>query len=568
MKKILAFLLLLALFALGGLYFFNNHILTKQGAVPANLYNFIPKNAAYIAEINQPIDKWQQFGNSKIWQFLSKNEYLNGINQAVENLAQTLKGKEDWIQYFVNGKMLVSAHIAPPKYDYLYVVDIQTSANIDKLNPILPTIFKTAGYTVTQTDLQNGAQTIFNLYDPAAKSTLYLTFKNNALIASYSQPLVADALQTYTQQTPHFATNELFLQTKDNTPKAGINNLYVNYNELPDFLKYYTQTPATEPFISLSKMLSFSGLNAQLTNDALTLTGVSKINPTDSASYLKALLHVGSEKSTCANAFPSNTSFYNSFIFKDFKEFRTVALQLKNGNQTPNSKNKLANTVTEKVLTELEKWIGNEIAIGMVPLADNSAAQAYLTVIPINANNQEATQERLHDILEITNSLNPFNIFKRKDKNNYRNYQIIYLPAPGLLKLLAGNILSNMQRPALVLLDGFLVFCDNETVLKKTIDDFLDGRSLGTQKNYQDFMQKFDTKANVFCYAQTQHLYPFLLSKTKGTQQQSIQKNKDYILSFEQIGVQLTPKSNDMYNTYLNAHFVPITAEPTTAQEP
>ncbi|OWY24886.1 DUF3352 domain-containing protein [Sphingobacteriales bacterium UPWRP_1] len=548
MKK-LFFLVFLAI--IGWLVFSLMQMNNEPLDPPTDLYTLLPGNAIYVAEIEQPIEKWEQFSSGAIWQHLKTNAYLASVNQSAEGLREVLSGKETLLKKVLSDDMLVSAHITEGggSYDYLYAINLYSLGRLNKALPVIVDVFEKSGYRITKETYKE--KTIYKLTDETG-ATLHFYFLSNTMLASYSLPLLKKAIETNASNS--VSANPDFVNIQAQTPRQGLSNLYVQYRILDDFLGCYTGNVAP-PMKAAIDMLSFSGLHVKIADDALEFNGKSLTNP-KSNSYLKAITQVGKAELKAHNILPANTSFFLSICFDDFNNFRKALGEMQG--QEPEDENKgfIGELIERELNKELPQWIDRELAIAMVPQGEKDEKQTYVAVIP-TGNNQEIVAEKLSNILTTLDQLNPLSIFQNDKKKEYNGYRIIKLPGAKFLRNMGGGLLKDLEKPYMALIDEYLVLCDSEDILKQMIDHYKAGTTLSEGAEYKAFFNNFKDNSNIFVYLQSKELYPFLQKKLKGGKQQELEANKDYFLSFPHIGLQMLPEDT-YYQTYLYANFEPV----------
>lgn len=577
MKKIIAFLTIVVLFLLVALYFMLIEDTTTYAKT--DIYTIVPKDAAYIVEIQNPIQKWTDFKDSNVWQFIKANDYMASLNKQITDLQTSIAGKEDILRYFIKGNLVISSHVQDNSYDYLYLLDLQNlPGKLQQIPLLLTTLFSASGFKTAEENYNK--LIIYKLLSPATNETLHLTFNNNILVASYNISVLKNAIDGFNK--PYFTNNKDFnkLFTEVNADNNDLAHLYINYSKMSNFVKCYTQNNSA-PIDAVSKMLTFSGLNFEIEEEGLKLEGTSILD-TLHQSYLHALVKVGRGKMKAQNALPHNTSFYMAMNFDNFLDFKhllekmqatginqiqeinpdenpsTDTLTIENDDAQEKGFQKKINKIIEN---ELDKWIANELTIAMVPVSEGNASQAMVAVIPTGDKADEVA-EKLGNITGTLSQFNPLNWFRNaEERNKYKGYKIIPLPIGKLLKKYAGNIFEDINKPSIALLDEFLVFSDDVEILKKIIDDFEDSNTLADNQDFQTFFSNFNPQSNAYAYFQTKEIYPFLIEKSKTDKKQSLQKNKLYLLGFPHVGAQLSAINNDTYKTYLYAFFKPITEQ-------
>jgi len=541
MKKFLMLIFLALCGYLGYLY-----INLEPEAAPVDLYTLIPSNAIYITEMEQPVDKWQQFNKGKIWKYLKTNEYLAEVNKSVVNLEQVLYGKETLLNRILSDNLLISAHITETgrDYDYLYLINLNSIGRLKQALPSLIKVMETGGYRIGKEPY--GELIIYKMTDETG-ATLSFCLKKNALLASYHLPLLKKAIDTTPEKS--VSANPDFNYIKQLTDNRGISNFYLQYRTVDDWVACYAST-MSPPLKEAINMLNFSGLNVKVGDETMEFKGKSLLNP-DSKSYLKAITKVGKAPIQAHNVLPSNTSFYLSLCFDDFGDFRNALGEMAGEND--DDKGIIGEFIEKELSKEMPEWIDQELALAMVPNGVNDTKQTYVAVIP-TGDNKEKVAEKLESILQTLDQLNPLSIFQNDKKKTHNGVRIIKLPGAKMLRKLGGGLLKDFEKPYLALIDQYLVLCDSEDLMKKIIDDYQSGNSLPETEGYKAFFNSFERQSNVYMYVQSKEIYPFMSAKLKGSKKKSLEENKTYFLSFPHIGLQMLPENN-IYQTYLQASF-------------
>ena len=547
MARLFFTIILLACLVLGLRYCFEHSPAMQQ----IDLYALIPKDAVYIVETDRPLEQWQHFKDGKIWQFLQQNDYLAGINTQVEGLNQTLSGKEKALGYILKGKLITSAHVKNGTYNYLYLLDIAQAARIADVPPLLTALLKNSGYEVSNEKYQE--QTIYRLYDAATNSALFVAFRGSALAASYDLGLLKQAIGTSLK--PYFTSDSLLTDIRTRIGNGGMANIYINHPELLDFAACYANTQQT-PLVALGDMLSLSGMNLAIENNFIELQGNSLIN-NQSQSYLKALITVDKSDLRAAEILPPNTSFFTSICFDDFEKLQQALVQLQGKQPEPEAPENVGDLIAQELSKALKKelpnWIEHEIALALVPKPDDSLQQAYVAVIPLSSK-RDMVADKLSKTLYALDQLNPLQFLKKDKDLEYRDYRLVRLPVAGLLRSAGGDIFKDMGKPYLTLIGDYLVFCDDENILKHIIDHYDNGTTLAADAQYNRFFERFKTQSSVFTYIKTNDFYPVLLGKLKNDKRASLIKNKDYLMRFPHWGFQLLP-DGDVYKTHFFTDF-------------
>jgi antitoxin component YwqK of YwqJK toxin-antitoxin module len=86
------------------------------------------------------------------------------------------------------------------------------------------------------------------------------------------------------------------------------------------------------------------------------------------------------------------------------------------------------------------------------------------------------------------------------------------------------------------------------------IDDYTMGKTLSHNKEFMNFLDRFETKSNISVFVQMPKIYSHLYYYSKADKKKGIHDNKETIFSFTRLGMQLI-SDNKMFKTKLVAEF-------------
>jgi hypothetical protein len=135
-----------------------------------------------------------------------------------------------------------------------------------------------------------------------------------------------------------------------------------------------------------------------------------------------------------------------------------------------------------------------------------------------------------------------------------------YLEAKGLFKLLFGKFFGKIEKPFYTFLGDYVVFSDDARTLVQTIDDYINGKTLAKDIDYQRFSEDFKKESSVFAYLNMPRYFADLKGLLSAEKWKSARENRAYILCFPQIGMQFRAAQSG-FNTHIAADFKKPTEE-------
>jgi len=325
--------------------------------------------------------------------------------------------------------------------------------------------------------------------------------------------------------------------------------LFIQYKYLNKYLACFSNQINSDLVKTIEKSWLYSGFNIGLKESSIIQAkGITNFDIT-SESYLRALQKSGKGKRTIAKIAPRNTSLYLSFSFDGFDKFYENFEAIKKENkETFKAYNKQVSDIENMLEINLEddvfSWIGNEIAL--LHINDIISKKQQDIALVLKTKEITKAREKVNFILSKIKEKTPLKF----NKINYKGFDINFLDLKGFFKILGGKLFSKMEKPYLTIIDDYVIFSNNPNTLKEIINTQLIGHTLASHQNYLDFNNQFDEKSNVFTYINTPYVYDELIRLTDDKTKNSIRKNKNYIVSFSQIGFQLISKG-DFFENYL-----------------
>jgi antitoxin component YwqK of YwqJK toxin-antitoxin module len=118
------------------------------------------------------------------------------------------------------------------------------------------------------------------------------------------------------------------------------------------------------------------------------------------------------------------------------------------------------------------------------------------------------------------------------------------LSFPGLLKALFGKTLERIEKPYYTFIDEYVIFSNHPQTLKNIIDDYEKGMTLENSDEFNNFAHYFDNKNNAYSYFDIPVLFNNMKEFVNNDTWMKLNKNKPYVTSFPQAGVQIDEKNN------------------------
>lgn len=512
-------------------------------------FTVIPDDAIFVIETNEMTKGWNTLNQSRIWNHLLYNEYFEDINKSALTLDSIINGNKVLDMLMSDRKLLVSAHLIEKNdYDFLFVVDLKQASKISFIKDYIKEITGLFGYAFAKKDFQKND--VIVLTDNKTKEELYISFVDNILMCSYSEHILQNSILCSINNYWH--DNKSFLLVKNEMNSRQLFNFYFNYDKLNDYINCFVQKE-DEMLKVLGNTLAYSALNFYFEEERLSLIGYTNLKDTVQ-SYLHALLNVEPGTIRAYEILSSQTALYLSMSFDDFLDFRDNLECEFAAEDTVNHINYAKNVAKIERLLKINveedffNWIGSEIVFSKMRPAANSREEDM--VVAIHARDTLLAKKGLNNIITQIKRRTPVK-FEAVD---YKNFLINQLVVKGFFKMFLGNLFNKLETPYFTFIEDYVVFSNSHSALIDVIDHYIKGETLSNNDNFMKFLSDFDEKANITAFIQMPKLYSHLYYYSNKEKRKGITKNKEIILSFVNIGLQLQGDGRSFKTTLIAQH--------------
>jgi len=546
MKKKVAIISVILLLLGIGLYQVYN-LYWKPDNFRRQIY-LIPHDAMFIVETESPVANWKKFSKSAPWQYLRQQEKMNEINEKVYKLDSILQANETLMNLLGERNLMISAHTTRRgDYDFLFVVDLQKASKMETLKDLLEKLFRSMDYKVTTRSYEGSK--IMELFDPADRTTLYLSFIDNHLVGSFTGMLVEKSIKE--KDNPVIGRDFYFQEIEQKMGGSALFRIYINTKYFNNYLTSLMGV-ADPDLKALCESMGFIGLKMNVSDTQLSFKGYTNLkDSTDS--YMAALLQSGSNKITTHRILSNRTAFLAVMGFDDANQFMdNVENVLQNNNNSYQSYKKTWNRIVDYLGIDIRKnflgWMQGEVVFAQNTPGTLGYQNEFVAVIKMKDKDDAITN--LNFIEERIRKKTPVK-FKTIE---YEGYGIHYLEIKGFFRLLFGKMFEKLDKPYYTIIEDYAVFSNSTATLLSMIEDYRTGQTLDKEKEFDKFMDEFNKKSSLFVYINSNKSFPLWKNFVSASTWSDLQANQNFILCFPQIGFQLTADKT-VFDTRMIAEF-------------
>lgn len=510
----------------------------------------IPNNAIVIAETNNPWNNWQEVRNSEPWQYIQTHPYLQEMMEGISDFDTLFQKNENLMELLNDRTVYFSMHLMPNlELGYLYAIDLKSLSRLALFKTQLKNWLE-PDYLVTESSINN--HEVIEIYERDSAERFFVAIIDRQLVVSYERKLLQEALDGYKVRDWYKADNfeELHLELEEDQVR-----FLIQFSELEDFLNRYAAEDSGFT-AQLGQNFTFSGLNFSIDKDNVLQAEGSTLIAQNSKSYIEALHNSGSSERTAYTIAPIRTGLYLSYTFDNLELFienlkASSVVDEKEVNSYEENIEKLSKFLDFDLMQSLIDWVDSEVSIFQFESAFE--VNKIEMVLGLRVKDKKIAAQELGRFERQIRRKTPIKF----ETINYYNHEIRYLALKGFFKVFFGKLFQNFEKPYYTLINDVVVFADNPNALKTMIKAHVEETTMDYSQSFTKFNRRFNDQVPVFAYVNTPVLYETLLSYTDYEMRQSLIKNKNYLMSFPQIAVELNTKEVG-FESEMKASYIPF----------
>lgn len=491
----------------------------------ADLYSAVPKNSSLILEIGNFEKAIKQIGQTSLYTEIDSLPVMMGLEQELKSLAN-LFSQDTLSRYFKkNPILLVSALSGAEKYDQLFI----GGGNKDLEQAIGTEMGKS--YEVKKKTYSEAE--IYNFYKADKSRSYYVCSYQNLILFSSSVNLLEESIR---QLNSEFSLKHdpQFQKLYETSNKKDLVNLYLNLQELPGLGKKLL--PLSDGSY-LSRLGSWTELDIQVSSEDLIMSGLTLL-PEKTPYYLQAFNRVDAQKTTGEKVVPSSNGLWISHTFENAEQYyRNYLSYLEKGGRLrryQQTLDKLEFDAEQYLLT----WVDTEMGLfGSAGKTEQDNYVAYFSYRSEEDAEQALTELSSPNFVE-----------------GYRGAIIRKLTAENALPRFYGNLFEGFHYPYYTITNGFVLFSENLPVLKGVINDILDGKTLATDADFENFSTRIPAKSHIKVVASNPGFLPMLGHALEGGDAKVMESFSDKLNNFRWAALQLNVDGDAAFTNFYMLH--------------
>ena len=219
--------------------------------------------------------------------------------------------------------------------------------------------------------------------------------------------------------------------------------------------------------------------------------------------------------------------------------------------------------LTKDLAQEIENFLKIDVKENFMSRIDDEIALLQIhskvskskkdVALVLKTNNIGDAEKNLNLILEQIRKRSPAK-FKAI---NYKGHTIKFMSIKGFFKVVLGNLFKSIDKPYFTIIDDYVVFSNHPNTLKSIINTYTNRETLDTFEAFTSFNDEFNSRSSVFAYINTYSLYQSVYNFSNPETKNKLKKNKDFLICFPQIGIQLTAE-DDFFDSKIRINYEDI----------
>lgn len=495
MKKTLTIFILLILTG-GGIYLYTYFF--QKG--PHTLWSFVPSDAVFVYESDNPLKQWEESKEKKIWKNLTNLPAFKNTTKQL-GILDSISGKNGTLlSFFEKNKALISFHVVSRNsMDALYCIEVNKLEHHDMVSKAIAHYKK--DHKLVQNQRQYLGYTITELKSES-ESFAYIFYKN-FFIGSFTSYLVEDAIRVIEdKEVPSFQ--------EQHAPIFGITrlemdqgNIFLNTESLDKLAGIFTD-PLKVELSPLAALTELSFLDLSINDDNMLLTGFSLNNPLK-ANYLDIFNEVGSSEFKMNEIIPDNTAALIHFSFDNAEKWHSG---LKNHwrKSNPSLLAEIGEIENKYDVSIADLYSFLDTELGLVFMESiNPDTPDMVTCLKIS--DQEAARLFFQTLSDATLDENdPYS-------ESWADIPINHIEIDDLPARIFGPIFSGFPSTFYCQKNGFLFLGNNEQVLKQLIDQINTEGTWRKSIKVNNFLDIANKEANLSLFVNSQGAWNMISNK-------------------------------------------------------
>ena len=509
--------------------------------------NAVPDNTAMIIKINKPGNLWEELNRSNlVWKSLSRYPVIRSVRNELY-LFDSISRKNEKISAILQKHNLVLTITLSgrTKFGVIFLTSVPGRDPGKAADEFARELF---GDSVRIDQTPYASTNIHRLQISEKSPPFYYSIEKGVFIGSFLADLVKKSIDRLTFNKPAFQSPGFRKVEAPSDNKADA-NIYVNYRMLALALSKISRTENHTSLIQLARLASWSGLDMIIKKDELFLNGYTLADDT-TFHYLNLFNGQEPQPNELASLVPQHIAWYAFFGWGDLTAyFERLETRNRQDELVAGNLNALS-LINQRYRINLSDfflpWMARQAMFFTIESDTSHASDRVYAAFQVR---DSVLAVSLLDSLRIRMGI-------KKDSLRYKGFSIIGLHYNNVLQNLFGTLFEPAGQAYITFINHHLVFAQDIPSMKLLIGEYLQGNTLGLNKDYVDFAGKMSTKSNIFIYFKTPEASKMLVRMMDDPLLATLNPWLDSLKKFQPVGIQFS-SHQDLFYTSLFIGYTP-----------
>ncbi len=516
----------------------------NEKAVISDAIDAVPLDAAFIIETNNFTSFNEAIEKNPVLKRALNIKQVLLFKYQLKDLETTIKKSSELSSIFRKKKIIISAH-SPKSGELNFLIAFKIYPAKKQKNLLLQ-ISKHTKTDSSQTISYSNTQilSLKNKY----KATYYYTITENIFLISKSLSLLKSAIRQKQAHNPI----SLDLGFKESATLSQNNShLYINYNNLSDYLKNFFASSMISKINNIKKIANWSALDIFFKGNSISFTG-NTFCPESADKYLDMFNNSTAQTFEEQDIIPYKTA---EFLFLSTDN---IANFYSNYEKYISSMNILIRY--KKISKEYEQKNHLSIQPEILPLLDkkflfvnvnfNNSINKYSKFVILKIKNI-SDFNKIIEKLYINDTLK----YEERKLDNSKKIKIFDIKGKNFLKILVGELANFPSLNFFSYYKNYVIFGQSPDEVKNYIMAIYMKKTLAYNTNFKNFENSLSPRANVFYYTNNNFSAFNQISTLKPKYQQIYNKHLSLFKNFQFITIQYSAQKKNIFHTQINMFF-------------
>jgi hypothetical protein len=508
----------------------------------------IPNSAFCVISTDDVRGTWEKLNQGNlIWDAMQETDWASAVSSNTSLVDSLLNTDKEVAAFFDNRQSWLSLHFTGNEdFDYLIAAALPSQEDMSDFFV----------FVKAHTTKQRKSETLWKGISileigEQHKGGFCVAGVQGIVLISGNMELLKSSIDQL-EKGATLKNDKGFMAVKQTAGEKSAANVYVNYQKMLVGLKRISNEDFHSRLDNINRFAEWTELDLSLRPNALLMNGYT-YSPDSAKEFLSVFKGQQPQLIEVPGVLPASTIFYSSFGISNFQLFnQQYDAYLAHEGLADERRDKLSQLKRNYGFDpdeQIGSWIGNEIAMAVLPAPDGGTTTfAFLSAA--------STAEAKSSLQKL--ALNNDTAFTEPAADS-SGYIIHRLPVPGMLPATFGEMFRDLQDAYYTVIQQYIVVAPDENSLRSLVAAYTNGTTLAHNRAYMDFATNISQEASLSFYAAPGHCDGWMRSHAAAGFLEDLKKHNGLLRRFDGAILQYTSGEKELYYTNIFIRHNPTT---------